>query len=289
MNNTSRVGLPWWVLLSLLAVALAATAVVVRLTTAPRGASLQFVLRDAVSRSWVWDATATLQDRVIHSYYQSDDGTTPRRFTRLERGDHALLVTAPSYSPQRVPVRITGRNTVLEEPVAMVGYEIPELAGFLVFETVGEGAYISELRPVRKDGRAAVDHPCLDLWVGCIVSVQTLDGVPTPRPVESGSDRGQTLFRSEIDWEWDSSPNSLFRYRARVPFSEFSLHQAPYLVFDYLIVVPDPRLISSTELDGVMKEVWATPDVTKGVELLQEYREKLDFFVDTSWNVERAW
>ena len=63
---------------------------------------------------------------------------------------------------------------------------------------------------------------------------------------------------------------------------------ALYLVFDFLIVVPDPRRISSVEVGKLMREAWDAPDPQRAFELLARSRDKVRTYVDTPWNVERG-
>lgn len=256
--------------------------------TSPRNRVLELTVRDTVSHSWVWDLTATLEGRVIRRFYQSDRGPVALEFTRLRRGTSVLELSSPSYVPVRVPVTVRGRRTVLQQPLNMVGYEIPDLADFLVFQAPGQDGFTAELRPIRNDGTAATNHPCLDLWVGCMVWVQVEGGAPVTSPTQTGAERGQLLFRDRVQWVWDDSPDVLFRYRALIPRARMLATQAPYLVFDYLVAVPDPRRISSAELQKLMETVWGTADPAEALGLLEQNRGRLRYFLDTSWNVERS-
>ena len=278
-----RIGL----ILILLSAAIAAVAGAYLVAT-PSTGSVEFTVRDAVSESWVYDLRITLADRVIHSYFQSDRGTVPMRFSRLERGEYLLEFSAPSYLPVRVPVQVGRGTTVLENPVEMTGFEIPDLTGFLVFETETPESFIAELRPVRSDGTAAINHPCLDIWIGCIVSVQTRFGAPATEATDSGSERGRPLFRGTLDWSWDPDLETPFRYRARVPKTKIRADPAPLLVFDYLVVVPDPRKTTQSEFAELMEGVWRTPSPQEAYALLERYSDTLSYYVDTSWNVERS-
>lgn len=254
----------------------------------PRDRRMRFTVRDASSSSRVWDLTATLQGRVLRGFYQGDGGAVALEFTRLKRGESVLELSAPSYLPVRVPVTVRGRMTVLEEPIRMTGFEIPGLSDFLVFVSPQTDAYAAELRPVRSDGTAIANHPCLDLRVGCLVSVQTRGGAPATAPTDAGAGRGRLLFRDRVRWEWDGRADALFRYHARIPRSRVLAVEAPYLVFDFLIVAPDPRRISPEETDVLMDKVWAAADTRDAMALLEARHDQVRWFLDTAWNVERA-
>ena len=48
--------------------------------------TLEFYVRDAVSKKWVWDLTAQLQGHEIRSFYQSDEAPAVLRFVGLASG-----------------------------------------------------------------------------------------------------------------------------------------------------------------------------------------------------------
>ena len=89
--------------------------------------TLTFRVIDSVSRAWVWDFTARLQDKFITGYYQSDSGTKEYTFTGLEPGEFEFIITAPHYLDVSIPVVIKRGANSLEEAVEMAGYEIPGL------------------------------------------------------------------------------------------------------------------------------------------------------------------
>ncbi len=178
-----------------------------------------------------------LQDRLLVSYYQTDAGPVPQKLTHLKQGTSTLSIDAPGYTPVSIPVTLgRGRNR-LALPVRMAGREIPGLSGFSAFENIDNGDIVSQLRPLDAAGKAIVNHPCIDLWIGCVVSVQ------------AGSSRGEVLFRGAVRWTWDAQPQSLFRYSVRIHSAE--MRNAPSLtrIVDYLVVVPDPLKVSRAEVD----------------------------------------
>lgn len=275
----------------LVVVVIAAVAVAVYVAMNPVDTTLEFQVRDAVSKSWVWDATFTIQDRVIRSYYQSATESAgesiPRRFTHLKPGDAQLQIEAPSYVTVTVPVRLKRGENKLEQPVDLVGYEIPALAKFIVFEDRTGTDIVQEIRPVSVDGPAVLNHPCLDLWIGVRVSVQVFNGVPAQAETEEGSERGEELYKGALQWAWDSLPETTFRYSSRIPLAQIKSSNDPYWVIDYLIVVPDPRKLAREELESIMKQAWELPP--EAIEpYLAPYKAegKLAPYIFTSWNVE---
>ena len=247
--------------------------------------TLEFQARDAISKAWVYDFTAVLQNRTIRGFYQSDSGLSVYRFKKLQRGTWEMKVTAPFYGERTVPINLKRGKNVLDEPVEMEGYTIPGLKRFYVFSEPKNGDLVLELRPVGSDGRAIVNHPCLDIWIGCRVSVQIKDGVFIQEPTREGSTYGTVLFSGQVPWEWDPAPHITFRYRATLSLDEVKSHQAPYWVLDYLIIVADPRKISRDTIDTIVgRDVYGAGFQELGT-ALDSYSDELQYFIYRSWNV----
>lgn len=277
-----------WLLPLGLLLLLGVIALGVYISTAEFDTTLEFTFRDGVSKSWVWDATLKIQDRIIRSYYQSDAGPRSYRFTNLKPGQAILEITAPSYVPLSLPVELERGKNVLAEPVEMFGYEIPDLDHFVIFEDLDGNDIVSEIRPVGSDGRAILNHPCMDLWIGCLVSTQVKEGLYVQEPTESGSFRGEVLFQGRIDYEFDSLPETTFRYHSRIPVARLGASPAPYLVIDYLIVLPDPRKITRDEIDALMSRAGSLSEPEALIAVLDSQQDKLSYHIYTSWNVERG-
>jgi len=269
----------------LCAAALAAAAVViVAAVLLHRDTTLEFQMVDSVSGKWVWDATMKLQGREAQGYYQTDAGPSRYSFTHLAPGASTLEISAPGYKPMSVPVVLHRGANRIARPVEMTGLEIPGLARFVLFESLDSSDIVVQLRPVGQDGKAVQNHPCLSIWVGARVSVETVGGLPARDSVDSGAARGQELFRGEVPWTWDPAPESVFRYSARIAGAAMKADPSPLRVIDYLVVVPDPSAITKPELDSLMQRVWGL-DAAARASALQAEKGRLRFFTDTSWNV----
>jgi hypothetical protein len=275
------------VLIPVLIVAvIAVVAVAVYLVMNPVVTTLEFQVRDAVSKSWAYDATFRLQNREIRSFFQSDRGPVVQRFSNLKPGPATLELSAPHYVPISQKIQLKGGRNRIEQPFDLVGYEIPELKEFIIFEKKNGNDVLCEIRPVSKAGPAVVNHPDLPLWIGARVTVQMKNGLPVQEETEKGSVRGEELFRGRIDWQFDPYPETVFRYSAVIPGAKIKPTKAPYWVVDYLIVVPDPRKISTEELGGIMEQAGALdPEALQ--KHLQPYQkeQKLMTYIFTSWNV----
>jgi hypothetical protein len=270
----------------IIVVVIAAVAVAVYLAMNPVVTTLEFQVRDAVSKYWVYDATFRLQNREIRSFFQSDREPVEQRFTNLKPGEATLELAAPDYEPVSQKILLKrGRNRI-EAPFDLVGHEIPELKEFIIFESKTGSDIRCEIRPASKAGPAVINHPCLDLWIGARVSVQMKKGLPVQEETEKGSVRGEELFRGRVEWQFDSYPETVFRYSALIPGAKIKPTKAPYWVVDYLIVVPDPRRIGKEELNGIMGKAGSlTPEeLQKYLEPYQK-EQKLTTYVSTSWNV----
>ncbi|OHD67578.1 MAG: hypothetical protein A2177_12470 [Spirochaetes bacterium RBG_13_68_11] len=250
--------------------------------------TLDFKVVNFVSGGWVWDLTATMQDRVIRGFYQSDSGPVWLRFRHLSPGDATLMLFAPSYEPVNLAVKLDRGENRIEESIAMKGLEITGLDHFLVFEKAAKAVIEAELRPVAADGTAILEHPALALWIGCRIHVEEKNGVPVREENLSGTSRGEELFRGVLSWTWDATPETKFRYRARIPLEKVKADPSPYRVIDYLIVVPDPRVMSRADLDAFMASLWNTRDLGAITALLETEDDRLRWFLDTSWDVKTA-
>jgi hypothetical protein len=96
-------------------IGIAALAVLVRF--ARFDTTLEFSFRDSVSRQWVWDSTARLQDRLLFAYFQSDAGPVPFVFSHLKPGSWKLEISAPGYVPASVPVKLHRGANRLPRPI----------------------------------------------------------------------------------------------------------------------------------------------------------------------------
>lgn len=269
-------------------ISLTVIAIAVYLNMARFDTTLDFQFRDAVSKNWVWDSTIKLQNRLIRGFYQSDAGPVVNHFSHLKTGDAELEISAPAYETAVIPVTLNRGRNVVEEPIELVGYEIPNLQRFIIFESLQGEDIILEIRPVGTDGRAVLNHPCLDLWIGCRVSAQMKEGLYVTVPTEEGSTRGEELFKGKIEWEWDPLPETTFRFSARIPGSRIKEHQAPIRIIDYLIIVPDPRKIDQEELEKLMKNTWDLTEPEALTGYLDSYKGRLSYYISASWNVERG-
>ena len=247
--------------------------------------TFEFRLRDSVSGRWVWNASLRLQGRAMNGFFQSDAGLRLYRFRHLTPGLSTLRISAPGYPDMRLPLTLRRGANRLDAPIDMKGLGIPGLAGFLVFEKMEGGDIVGELRPVGSTGAAIINHPCMDLWVGCRVSVEVKGGVPVLEETDAGPARGKELFRGQVPWTWDPAPETQFRYSVRIPEARVQEDPSAYRVIDYLIVEPDPLKITRAELSDLMARVYAIADPARAAAALDAEKGRLRYFTDTSWNV----
>jgi hypothetical protein len=269
--------------------ALTATALVIAIAFAAfrtrTDTTLEFSIRDSVSGKWVWAVAVKLQDRALRGYYQSDSAPVPFRFTRLSPGTATLEIAAENYGPISLPVTLKRGANKLVKPINMVGLDIPDLKRIYLFESWDAGDIATELRPVDSTGKAVLNHPCMDLWIGCRISVQMKDGAPAREESETGSSRGRVLFKDRIAWTWNPAPETQFRYKARIPAAKIAEDPSDYRVVDYLIVVPKPLAIDRAELETLMARVYASDDPLAVAAALDAEKGRLSYFTDTTWNL----
>lgn len=248
------------------------------------GATLEFTLADATSGSFVWAATARCQDRSMPLFFQSDRGPVPQRFVDLAPGPSELVVEASGYRTARLPVRLRRGTNRPPEPVRMTGIDIPGLDHWIVTESADGRDLVVELRPVRSDGTAVLNHPCLDIRVAVLISVQEKNGTPTLEKTERGAARGKELFQGLVPWEWNASIETTFRYSLRIAGSRIASNAAPYRVIDYLVVVPNPEKITVAEVDRLLASFrWENPEAA--IAGLAAERDRVRWQLVTSWNV----
>jgi hypothetical protein len=276
-----------WYILGAIALFFVALAVIAYLTSGALETTMEIQVIDAVSEGWVWDATITVQDRIIRSFYQTDQGPKPLELTGLRPGRSTVEVVAPHYQGISVPVRLRRGANRLEDPIRVQGLEIPDLRQFYVIANLEGGALTFEIRPVNSAGSAVLNHPCLDIWLGVLVSAQMKDGAYVQKSQDTGSTRGEPLFAGPVDWTWDGTPETSFRYAAQIPVSSLASSPARFWVVDALIVVPKPTEIERSELDGLMEAIYTLGSPEAVSEYLDRHTDRLSYyFAPTSWNVE---
>jgi len=249
--------------------------------------TLEFVVRDAVSKAWVWDMEASIQNTVTNGFFQSDRGLVPFVVRGLSKGPSTLTISAPSYKTVEIPLTIRrGRNSI-KDPIELSGIEIEDLKAFFAFEERVSGGYTIALRPVSAEGMAIEHHPCLDIWVGAVVSEQVKNGAYVTEPVDEGSERGALLYKGELPWQWDPNPETQFRYKASLEEKLIASSPAPYLVIDYLIVVPKPGVSKAGEIAPVLEKAWSMESIDKALSLLDAEENLFSYYLDSSWNVRR--
>jgi hypothetical protein len=263
----------------------AAAAAILITALLSRDTTLELRFRDSVSGRWVWGATLKLQNRTQAAFYQSDAGLKPYRFTHLSPGRSILEISAPGYKAVSLPVTLRRGANTIPAPIDMLGLGIPDLAKFFLFEKLDGADIVAQLRPVSKSGGAIMNHPAMDLWIGCRVSVQVKGGVPVIEETDEGSARGRELFRGQVPWTWDPAPETQFRYTARIPGSSIAADPSLFRVIDYLIVEPDPTKITHAELADLMARVFALADPAAMTAALDAEKGRVHSFVDVSWNV----
>jgi len=243
---------------------------------------LEFQVRDSVTKSWVWDMEAYIQDRVLYGYFQSDGALITYQFTDLKPEKSVLTVSAPQYRTVKLPVELKRGVNRIEQPVELVGLEIPELTNFYAFEKVlGDGWNIT-LRPITSDNKAITIHPALDIWVG----TRVYDWEPTLPQTAEELEKRPIVYLGELDWRWDSYPETQFRYIASLPFADLHNKTSRSYVFEYLILVPDPKLIDTGEYEAIIQTI-KNLDFNQIDDYINTLRGSVSFYTDITWDVGR--
>ncbi|RKX84476.1 MAG: hypothetical protein DRP57_05795 [Spirochaetes bacterium] len=268
----------WWFWI-ILVVILAVVAIGVYVKSLSFDTTLKFNVTDAVSKEWVWNSKIQLEGRIIEGFFQKDF-----TFTHLRPGKAVLKIEAPSYTGKSINLNLKKGENIVDKPIYLKGYEIPGLDHFVIFTSKVEKGIKLEIRPVGKDKKAVINHPCLNIKIVTRVSEQIKNGAYVSEPTDSGSERGKELYRGEIKWNWDSTPETIFRYSAVVPVSGVRKSKASYWVLDYLLIVPDSRKIEDKELEGMVRKILSMKSIKEMTDFLDGYKGKIKYFTDTTWN-----
>ena len=270
------------VLLALVVAVLSVVAAGAAFLWARAPATLSFEVRDAVSRSWVWDSTVRLQTRVIRGFY-----STSYFFTHLRPGTFDLTVSAPHYEPTTVRVRIRAGRTNTVAPISLVGYEIPDFSRLTVAANRGARGLELQMTAVDATGNLIKVFPCIDVRIAARVSVQLRKGAPALTPSTEGAERGTMLFQGKVDWTWNPATDAVYRYDAVVP--GVPPDAGPYVVVDYVVLIPDPRKISSQDVDALTSELLRINDartVDAFVRLsMDKVKNKVKMETGSLWNI----
>lgn len=269
-----------WILLSTAVVIVIAVFVAAYLSTVSFDTTLDFVVRDMSCGASVYGTEIQLQNRTIRGFFD-----TIYHFSHLDRGSSILKIEAPYYESVEVPVNLRRGRNILDEPIELMGLEIPELSHFYIMERIEDGQLISEVRPVAANGQAILNHPCLDIRMFVRISAQILDGAYSYEPSDEGAERGEELYTAELTPVWDASPGTIFRWTTRLPVEEIKQSRALYWVVDYLLLIPDPSEIGPTELAAIANELASKTTVEEWMGYLDTLEEALNFYLFPSWNV----
>ncbi len=243
---------------------------------------LAFQVKDSVSGGWVWDVEAVIQDKVINGFYQSDQGLVTYTFTDLTPGTTELTIDAPYYQPQTRQVTLKRGKNKLQEPIALMGIEIPDLANFLAFESPLTNGWEITIRPISREEKAILDHPALDIWVGIRVSTWSEGLTQTFSELKTRA----VVYNGPLAWLWDSFPETQFRYQGYLPYADLMGLPAQSYVMEYLVVVPDPLNITPEEFTAITSQIAVLP-LDEIESYLEAFKGKISMFTDISWDVRR--
>ncbi len=140
-----------------------------------------------------------------------------------------------------------------------------------------------ELNPLDASGNLIEVFPCIDLKVAVRVSIELKGGAAALAPSAGGAERGTKLFQGKVDWTWNPAPDAVYRYRAVVP--GILPVPSPYVVVDYVVLVPDPRKISPREVDDLMNGLLQIDDPRLFSAYLGPYGDRVKMESGVLWNV----
>lgn len=242
--------------------------------------SLSFSVCDSVTKEWVWDMTATIQDKTIKGFFQSDNGIITYRFTNLKKKKSILSISAPGYETVSVPLDLKKGDNIIDTPIELKGLEITGLAGFYAFEEADDEKFKITLRPVSENNYAIKNHPALPIWIGARIK-DWKSNLPTTLEV---FDTQPLLYKGELEWDWDSYPESQFRYIASLPYSHINQIDSEAYAIEYLIVIPNLTQIDENEFNSITESLVKAYDDDIG-QYLHSIDNKISYYTDISYNV----
>ncbi|NCB01659.1 MAG: hypothetical protein EOM67_05775 [Spirochaetia bacterium] len=245
--------------------------------------SLTFRVRDEVSKGWVWDMRATIDDRTLRGFFQSDQGLIDYHFTHLKGGKQKLIISAPYYEEKIIEVDLKKGENVIEEPIDLIGIEIPDLYKFYAFEREEDDAYLITFRPVTKENSAITLHPALNIWIGTKVRSWNSELEESI----SVFDKQSLLYKGSLEWTWDSYPETQFRYIASLPFSKIKEGKETSYAIEYLVVAPNLKKITSKEFESITTQLEMMDDEKIGP-YIDSLGDKISYYSDISYDVRRT-
>ena len=229
--------------------------------------SLEIVVQDAITESWVWGATITVQDRVRHAYYQAYGGTRTYEFADLQRGTTDIIVSAPGYAEKRHTISLNAGANALPEPIYMQPLRIPDLRNAVVFEQVSSERLEVEIRLLDRNNRLISNHPAVDLRI-------------LARFEHADPQHEAEVHR--MDWRWDDRPTAQGRYLGMVDLGSTVETVDLERQRTYLLLFPKHENWSESLMDDI-QQLLARGDreqlknVLEGADSLEAY-----FYVDPS-------
>ena len=250
-------------------------------TTQTLSTTLSLTLKDAVSKSWVYNSTIRLQNRVIRGYK-----STSFTFKNIKTGKHLLSVSAPNYESKEINVNIHSGKNVLKEPIELKGVKIPDIESISIFEKKKDDDIFIDIRLVGKDGHAITDHPCLPIRVIINISAQLVNGEYDRYREGDSLARGKQLYAGEAKWIWNTGLSATYKYSAFIPVGDILPTPAPYWIIAYLIILPNPLEMSEEEVEEIVQKVYSIDDPQKLTGYLSGLTDTLDYYFTIKPNVE---
>ncbi len=238
---------------------------------------LEFRLQDSISKSMVWDAEITFQNKVINTFFQIEEGEKTYVLTNLEKGDWELVVKSPYYQTEKIVVSLKSGKNQIDNPISMKGLEIPGLDRFIIVENKIETDLLAELRAIDIDGNSIKNHPALNIAVLVQISEQKGKG--------KDYSRGNRLYYDIAPWTWNNSFNKAYRYEIKIPLSRIDNNKFKLMIIDYLIIVPNPLNLSEKRFNQILADVKEFDTVEKVFSHLDSFKDQLNYYITTSKDV----
>jgi hypothetical protein len=243
--------------------------------------TLEVTVLDAISKSWVYDSTIRIQNRVIRGFK-----SLSYTFKNIKTGKYLLSVSAPNYESKEIGVDIHGGKNMVKTPVELRGFAIPDLAGISVFENAKEERISLDIRLIGQNGEAIADHPCLPLKILLRISPQVVNNEYGVYEPGMKLERGKPLFFGEAEVEWNTNLTEIYRYSGSLLFSSVTATPAPYWIIDYLFLLPNPLKITDEEIEEVIEKIKSIENPDELTKYLDTQKDRMQYYISIKPNVE---
>lgn len=236
-----------------------------------RNIALNLRIEDAISGSRVWDAEITFQNKIINAFYQSNSRGRTYSFSNLEKGEYELQIEAPYYQTIKQTIHLKNGVNVIQEPIKMHGVEIDDLSEFEMIWHKNLKSKQFILQAVDSKGNYIKNHPCLDIRVLSLITVQ-----------DDSHKNLEILYGGLVPWTWMDDLQDIYGYVVTLPDSVMIADSDSYISIVTLIIVPGIEQVYSGEIYEIYNKISSMDTVEEVESLLQNKSLNISHYVTST-------